>query len=202
MNFPLRCCSLARSSLHTSKTAIRGYSTRTAGETVIQQAHHDSRAWCIRLRCRTSGPSPIIKETCKILASRTNAFLHHRECASNPENRTVGVVWHLHEREIWLDPQPHVPVLFSLHCQIGEISYLSVFGQPMIILNSLEAINEIFLKRSAIYSDRPKSIIAGEMYALAQRLNSEARVCSFYFEQHGCGSVYYSRPLRAGVANT
>lgn len=36
----------------------------------------------------------------------------------------------------------------------------------MIILNSLTAINELFLKRSSIYSDRPHSVMAGEMYGI------------------------------------
>jgi hypothetical protein len=38
-------------------------------------------------------------------------------------------------------------------------------GQPIIILNSLKACEDLLEKRSAIYSGRPVLQFAGEMYA-------------------------------------
>lgn len=40
-------------------------------------------------------------------------------------------------------------------CSLGDVVYLQVFGQPMIMLSSVEAVNDLFEGRSGIYSDRP-----------------------------------------------
>lgn len=42
---------------------------------------------------------------------------------------------------------------------LGDIVGLSIFGKPIIVLNSRHAIKELLVKRSAIYSDRPKLIM-------------------------------------------
>jgi len=46
---------------------------------------------------------------------------------------------------------------------IGEITYINVLGQEMIILNSSKAAVEILDKRSANYSDRPVIMMCGEI---------------------------------------
>lgn len=94
----------------------------------------------------------------------------------------MGVVWHTNEGSLWYAinaeirrDEHHLQIhslsshLIRLLCtpRAGEISYLSIFGQPMIILNSLNAISELFQKRGSKYSDRPRSIMAGEMFVLA-----------------------------------
>ena len=38
--------------------------------------------------------------------------------------------------------------------------FLKLFGQPVLVLDSYAAANELLDKRSAIYSDRPESIMA------------------------------------------
>lgn len=38
---------------------------------------------------------------------------------------------------------------------IGDIIYANVFGQPLVIVNSVEITKELLVKRSSIYSDRP-----------------------------------------------
>jgi hypothetical protein len=48
--------------------------------------------------------------------------------------------------------------------ETGDISMLSVFGQPLIILNTVESISDLLLKRSSIYSDRPQRPLAGKMF--------------------------------------
>ncbi|PFH47781.1 hypothetical protein AMATHDRAFT_87514 [Amanita thiersii Skay4041] len=45
----------------------------------------------------------------------------------------------------------------------GDIIYLQTLGQPLVILNSLKVINDLFEKRSTIYSDRPRMIMANEL---------------------------------------
>lgn len=45
----------------------------------------------------------------------------------------------------------------------GEIVYLNVLGQQMIILNSSKAAIDLLDKRSATYSDRPVIMMCGEI---------------------------------------
>ncbi|KAF8587510.1 hypothetical protein K439DRAFT_1337955 [Ramaria rubella] len=41
----------------------------------------------------------------------------------------------------------------------GDITYLTLLGNPMIILNSLKAVRELMDERSANYSNRPYSMM-------------------------------------------
>jgi hypothetical protein len=43
--------------------------------------------------------------------------------------------------------------------------YLNILGQPFLVLNSAKAAADLLERRAAIYSDRPRSIIAGEILA-------------------------------------
>ncbi len=53
----------------------------------------------------------------------------------------------------------------TLHRRVlGPITCLNVFGMNIIILNSLDDAIELFDKRSAIYSDRPRLVFGGEMF--------------------------------------
>ncbi|KAJ3559769.1 hypothetical protein NM688_g146 [Phlebia brevispora] len=45
----------------------------------------------------------------------------------------------------------------------GDIVYIYVFGNPIIVLNSADAINDLFEKRSAIYSSRPMRTMVNEL---------------------------------------
>ncbi|KAI0028090.1 cytochrome P450 [Vararia minispora EC-137] len=51
----------------------------------------------------------------------------------------------------------------SLRGQYGDIIYLSVLGQPMVIVNSAQIAQDLLDKRSSIYSDRPRMPMAGEL---------------------------------------
>lgn len=42
----------------------------------------------------------------------------------------------------------------------GDVVYLDVLGQPMVVLGSYKVARELLDKRSANYSDRPRSIMA------------------------------------------
>ena len=46
---------------------------------------------------------------------------------------------------------------------IGEITYLNVVGQKMIILNSSKAAVDLLDKRSSTYSNRPVIMLGGEI---------------------------------------
>ena len=46
----------------------------------------------------------------------------------------------------------------------GEVVYLHVFGQGLLFVNSYEAAVDLLEKRGAIYSDKPKMVMAGELY--------------------------------------
>lgn len=45
----------------------------------------------------------------------------------------------------------------------GEIVYLNILGQDMVILNSSKAAVDLLDKKSAIYSDRPVIMMCGEI---------------------------------------
>ncbi|KAH6912002.1 cytochrome P450 [Coprinopsis sp. MPI-PUGE-AT-0042] len=47
----------------------------------------------------------------------------------------------------------------------GDVVYVQIFKQPMIILDSLQAARDLLDKRSAIYSDRPRFVLLSELYA-------------------------------------
>ncbi|KAF9061660.1 cytochrome P450 [Rhodocollybia butyracea] len=49
----------------------------------------------------------------------------------------------------------------------GDIFYLEILGEPMVILNSAKAIDDIFEKRSANYSDRPPMYMVNELMGWA-----------------------------------
>ena len=43
--------------------------------------------------------------------------------------------------------------------RLGDIIYLNLLGQSVIVLNTAQATSDLLDKRSAIYSDRPKSTV-------------------------------------------
>lgn len=46
---------------------------------------------------------------------------------------------------------------------VGNIIYLSVFGRPIIVINSVEDARELLDKRGALYSERPPTPLMGEL---------------------------------------
>lgn len=46
---------------------------------------------------------------------------------------------------------------------LGPITYISLFGKPVIILNTSQATLDLLEKRSVSYANRPRLIMAGEM---------------------------------------
>ncbi|KAJ3754463.1 cytochrome P450 [Lentinula raphanica] len=56
----------------------------------------------------------------------------------------------------------------------SDVVYAKIFNTSMVILNSEEAINDLFVKRSAIYSDRPRHIMVNELMGWSRNLHSMA----------------------------
>jgi hypothetical protein len=54
--------------------------------------------------------------------------------------------------------------------QPGDISSVTVFGRPLIILNSVKIAMEMLEKKSSKYSDRPVMPMGGELGAPSQSI--------------------------------
>lgn len=52
---------------------------------------------------------------------------------------------------------------FDLSKQYGEVMHLNMAGQPVMILNSLQAAQDLLSRRGAQYSDRPHLVVAGDL---------------------------------------
>ena len=48
----------------------------------------------------------------------------------------------------------------------GEINLLTIFGRHIVIINSLDVARDVLSKRSAIYSDRPRWVMGGDLCGL------------------------------------
>ncbi|KIK93082.1 hypothetical protein PAXRUDRAFT_34248 [Paxillus rubicundulus Ve08.2h10] len=68
----------------------------------------------------------------------------------------LGNVADLTTKELWLLAKKWAN-------KYGSITYLHVFGQDLVYLNTPEVAFELLDKRGAIYSDRPRLVMAGEL---------------------------------------
>ena len=46
---------------------------------------------------------------------------------------------------------------------LGDVNYVKVFSQPLVILNSFQAAKDLLERRGAIYSDRPRMVLLSEL---------------------------------------
>ncbi|KAJ7680690.1 cytochrome P450 [Mycena polygramma] len=53
----------------------------------------------------------------------------------------------------------------------GDVVYLEALGQPIVILGSLTAAHDLLNQRSAIYSSRPRLVMAGELVGFDQAVS-------------------------------
>lgn len=51
--------------------------------------------------------------------------------------------------------------------ELGDMVYMTILGRETVVLNSLTVAQDLLDKRSAIYSDRPRSILIPEMYVVS-----------------------------------
>lgn len=63
-----------------------------------------------------------------------------------------------------------LPLAWVSHCSplkavvLGDVMHISLLGQHVVILNSVKAVTDLFERRSALYSSRPQSTMASELY--------------------------------------
>ena len=67
--------------------------------------------------------------------------------------------------DIWYEvcAIPLENALVIIYSTLGDVIYLNVLGQPVLVLESGRAALDLFDKRSNIYSDRPHLVMAGEL---------------------------------------
>ena len=67
--------------------------------------------------------------------------------------------------DIWYEvcAIPLENALVIVYSTLGDVIYLNVLGQPVLVLESGRAALDLFDKRSNIYSDRPHLVMAGEL---------------------------------------
>ncbi|KAF9228123.1 cytochrome P450 [Gyrodon lividus] len=58
----------------------------------------------------------------------------------------------------------------SLSKQYGDLASFTGFGRTVILINSANIAEDLFEKRSSVYSDRPRSIMAGELCGLRKNM--------------------------------
>jgi hypothetical protein len=59
-----------------------------------------------------------------------------------------------------LSPFSHGPFLSSPDFGPGDLIYVNAAGQPIVVLNSRKVAADLLDRRAAIYSDRPRNIVA------------------------------------------
>ncbi|EJD49130.1 cytochrome P450 [Auricularia subglabra TFB-10046 SS5] len=79
----------------------------------------------------------------------------------------------------------------------GDVVCLTALGQPIIVLSSSEAVDDLLNKRSAIYSDRPPFYMAGELVGWKNTL-----VGMRYGERFRHGRKYTNRIMGARGSQT
>jgi hypothetical protein len=57
----------------------------------------------------------------------------------------------------------HPLPLFFLTNPVGDVIYLHCLGKKLLVLNSVEATQDLLDKRGATYSNRPRFVLFGEM---------------------------------------
>ncbi|KAJ4469274.1 cytochrome P450 [Lentinula aciculospora] len=77
----------------------------------------------------------------------------------------------------------------------SDVVYAKIFNTSMVILNSEQAINDLFVKRSAIYSDRPRHIMVNELMGWSRNLHSMT-----YGEEWRAGRRLFHQEFNPGAS--
>ncbi|KAI0635410.1 cytochrome P450 [Trametes polyzona] len=75
----------------------------------------------------------------------------------------VGNILDLSPKSAWFK-------LTKYKVEYGDLVFFHGLGNNILVLNSLEAIHDLFYKRGAIYSDRPAFTVVGELMGLGQSM--------------------------------
>ncbi|THH08833.1 hypothetical protein EW145_g2433 [Phellinidium pouzarii] len=105
--------------------------------------------------------SPNILATAFGICALAGAWIFHRRSSSHqeyfpspPSDTFLGHLRIMPLDFLWLT---------ELAKTLGDVIHVSIFGQPMIILNTAEAARDLMEKRGANYSDRPTTTLLGKM---------------------------------------
>ena len=90
----------------------------------------------------------------------------------------IGNIHQLPKTFRWLE-------LYNWSKKHGPVMYLSMGGQPLIVLSTHQAAHDLLNRRSARYSDRPRMVMAGElvtkgMHMLLRPYNSQYKLHQKY----------------------
>jgi hypothetical protein len=58
----------------------------------------------------------------------------------------------------------------------GELVYLEVLGEKLLVIGSGKTVKELLERRSTIYSDRPREVMASELCVIFYMTNVRVRV--------------------------
>lgn len=92
-----------------------------------------------------------------------------------------------------------VYLVLQLTHTTGDVIHLSALGQPLLILGSYQAAYDLLNRRAAIYSDRPRSVLVGEMFVPVPLLELER---TDHFVQVWMGKITHTYALFTRVENT
>src|ERR1700761_7663889 len=76
---------------------------------------------------------------------------------------------------------------------LGDIIYLNILGQPIVVLNSKEAIADLLDTRGSIYSDRPTLAVVRNWLSLPI-IHSASRFSLLFCSNMIRGGMYWALP--------
>lgn len=83
----------------------------------------------------------------------------------------LGSIMPISRRNMVRAPQPRSETCRADSlCTPGDVIYLNALGQSIVVLNSQQAALDLLQRRAAIYSDRPQTVVVGELYVLHAEL--------------------------------
>lgn len=73
----------------------------------------------------------------------------------------------------------------------SDMVYFTVLGKSFLVLNSLQAVQDLLVKRSDKYSDRPRMPMICEVSVISSFPNFSSVLSEFYLHQDGLQLVYW-----------
>ena len=164
---PLELVGLVESIIDTDRhvTFLSPYSVPAAGsqvftvETPVESARPRSipfrrHPWSHRALCGSLPHKSISQAT-----SRSSWLPDYREC-SRSEIRTMDQVRRVEKEIRSVISLIILPRLIPKQTRTGDLIYLNAAGQPIVVMNSHKVAGDLLDRRSRVYSDRPRNIVA------------------------------------------
>ena len=103
-------------------------------------------------------------------SSRTSYEAYCRQYIGREDGKSLAEVLGLWD-EIWCGPSRSIERLLTHpHTTriLGDLVYFQGFGKSLLVLNSLQAMTDLFEKRASKYSHRPNIIFGRELIGMGQ----------------------------------